>query len=76
MENILHGTLKTCEDKMQFIQDGAVIIRHNTTLKDFFDADWTDRLEMEKQLSYSMELFSDRNMTDIQLPFCDKRLSL
>ncbi len=69
MENILLGTLKTCEDKMQFIQDGAVMIRHNTTLKDFFNADWTDRAEMEKQLSYSMELFSDRNMTDRQFPF-------
>ena len=45
------------------------MIRHNSTLQDFFDADWTDRAEMEKQLSYSMELFSNRNMTEGQSPF-------
>ena len=45
------------------------MIRHNSILRDFFDADWTDRAEMEKQLSYSMELFSNRNMTEGQSPF-------
>lgn len=69
MENILQNTEQTYQDKMQFIQDGAVMIRHNSTLSDFFEGQWTDREEMEKQLSYSMELFSDRNMTDQQLPF-------
>ena len=69
MENILQNTLQNYQSKMQFIQDGAVMIRHNSTLQDFFDADWTDRAEMEKQLSYSMELFSNRNMTEGQSPF-------
>lgn len=69
MENILRNTEQDCQNKMQFIQDGAVMIRHNSTLRKFFEGEWTDREEMEKQLSYSMELFSDRNMTDQQLPF-------
>ena len=69
MENILQNTLQNYQAKMQFIQDGAVMIRHNSILRDFFDADWTDRAEMEKQLSYSMELFSNRNMTEGQSPF-------
>ena len=58
---------------MQFIEDGAVSIRHNMMLNDFFDtgksgADY-DRTVAEPQLSYSMELFSDRNMINKKIPF-------
>ena len=36
MENILQNTLQNYQAKMQFIQDGAVMIRHNSILRGFF----------------------------------------
>ena len=55
MENTLKNTQQEYREKIQFIQDGGVAIRHNAVLKDFFSGNWSDREEMEKQLSYSME---------------------
>lgn len=69
MENTLKNTQQEYREKIQFIQDGGVAIRHNAVLKDFFSGNWSDREEMEKQLSYSMELFSERNMAVQQKPF-------
>ncbi|MCA5962072.1 hypothetical protein LC724_19140 [Blautia sp. RD014234] len=66
IEYVLNSTSQQFQSHMQFIEDGAVSIRHNMMLNDFFDtgksgADY-DRTVAEPQLSYSMELFSDRNM--------------
>lgn len=54
---------------MQFIADGAISIRHNILLDDFFENPEYDSEVVEKQLSYSMELFADRNRVNQQLPF-------
>lgn len=58
---------------MQFIEDGAVSIRHNMMLDAFFEAGISgtdyDPTVIEPQLLYSMELFSDRNMIDRKIPF-------
>jgi len=54
---------------MQFIADGAISIRHNILLDDFFENNGFDRKVVEEQLSYSMELFADRNRVNQQLPF-------
>lgn len=69
MENTLKNTQQEYREKIQFIQDGGVAIRHNAVLKKFFTQSLSDREEMEKQLSYSMELFSERNMAAKQKPF-------
>lgn len=69
MEYMLKNTGQQYQDKIQFIEDGALSIRHNVILKDFFGQKWSDRDEMETQLSYCMELFSERNMVDQQMPF-------
>ena len=73
IEYVLNSTSQQFQSHMQFIEDGAVSIRHNMMLNDFFDtgksgADY-DRTVTEPQLSYSMELFSDRNMINKKIPF-------
>ena len=57
MENILQNTLQNYQAKMQFIQDGAVMIRHNSILRDFFDADWTDRQKWKNSFPTAWSCF-------------------
>lgn len=66
---VLDQTSQQFQTHMQFIEDGAVSIRHNATLNAFFEGNGYDAAEMEPQLSYSMEVFSDRNMVQGQIPF-------
>ena len=69
IEYVLRYTSQQYEAHMQFIEDSVIAIRHNTVLDDFFQKEEYDLEEIEPQLSYSMELFSERNMVDRQLPF-------
>lgn len=69
IEYVLNSTNQQFRSQMQFIEDGGVFIRHNTMLDSFFETGEYDKVEAESQLSYSMELFSERNMIDRQLPF-------
>jgi len=73
IEYVLNSTSQQFQSHMQFIEDGAVSIRHNMMLDAFFEAGESgtgyDRTVAEPQLSYSMELFSDRNMIDRKMPF-------
>ena len=69
---VLNNTGQRFQAYMQFIEDGAVSVRHNSMLDHFFIADneqATSFDELEPQLAYSMELFSERNMLDNQVPF-------
>lgn len=69
IEYVLGSTGQKFQSYMQFIKDGAISLRHNVMLDDFFAGGSYDRSEAEMQLSYSMELFSDRNMIERQTPF-------
>lgn len=69
IEYVLQYTSQQYEAHMQFIEDSVIAIRHNTVLDDFFQKEEYDLEEIEPQLSYSMELFSERNMVERQLPF-------
>lgn len=69
MEYILENTSQQFQDKMQFIGDGAVAVRHNMVLRDFFQKNHYDEKEIEMQLSYSIDLFSERNMAGQGEPF-------
>lgn len=69
IQYVLDQTSQQFQAHMQFIEDGAVSIRHNATLDAFFEGDGYDPAEMEPQLSYSMEVFSDRNMVQRKIPF-------
>lgn len=69
IEYVLKSTTQQYQSHMQFIADGAISIRHNILLDDFFENNSFDREIVEKQLSYSMELFADRNRVNQQLPF-------
>lgn len=69
MEYVLENTGQQFQDRIQFIEDGAVTIRHNVWLEDFFWGDFYDEEAAGEQLSYSMELFSDRNMVQQKIPF-------
>lgn len=66
---VLTNTTEQYQAHMQFIKDGVVSIRHNSMLEDFFDTYEYEETALEVQLSYSMELFADRNMIDRQFPF-------
>lgn len=69
IEYVLRNTSQQYEAHMQFIEDSVIAIRHNTVLDEFFQKEEYDLEEIEPQLSYSMELFSERNMVERQLPF-------
>ena len=69
IEYVLRYTSQQYEAHMQFIEDSVIAIRHNTVLDDFFQKEEYHLEEIEPQLSYSMELFSERNMVERQLPF-------
>ena len=69
IEYVLKSTTQQYQSHMQFIADGAISIRHNILLDDFFENNGFDREVVEEQLSYSMELFADRNRVNQQLPF-------
>ena len=69
IEYVLRYTSQQYDAHMQFIEDSVIAIRHNTVLDDFFQKEEYDLEEIEPQLSYSMELFSERNMVERQLPF-------
>ena len=69
IEYVLKSTTQQYQSHIQFIADGAISIRHNILLDDFFENNSFDREMVEKQLSYSMELFADRNRVNQQLPF-------
>lgn len=69
IEYVLRYTSQQYEAHMQFIEDSVIAIRHNTVLDDFFQKEEYNLEEIEPQLSYSMELFSERNMVERQLPF-------
>lgn len=69
IEYVLRYTSQQYEAHMQFIEDSVIAIRHNTVLDDFFQKEEYDLEKVEPQLSYSMELFSERNMVERQLPF-------
>lgn len=69
MEYILESTNQQFEDHIQFIQDGVITIRHNVWLDDFFWGSAYDAEAAQEQLSYNIELFSDRNIVKQRAPF-------
>lgn len=69
MEYILKNTSQQFQEKIQYIEDGAVAIRHNMALRGFFQENHYDEEEAETQLSYSFDLFSERNMVGQREPF-------
>ena len=69
IEYVLRNTSQQYQAHKQFIEDSVITMRHNTVLNEFFQEKDYDPDEIESQLSYSMELFSQRNMVDRQLPF-------
>lgn len=52
IQYVLDQTSQQFQVHMQFIEDGAVSIRHNTTLDAFFGDAGYDAAEMESQFSY------------------------
>lgn len=69
IEYVLNNTTQQYQSHMQFIEDGAIAIRHNSLLESFFQCNEYDSEEAKKQLVYSMELFAERNRVNQQYPF-------
>lgn len=65
----LENTNEQFDAKVQFIQDSTIAIRHNTIMEEFFKRNHYDEEEVERQLAYCMDLFSDRNMVSQNAPF-------
>ena len=53
------------------MQDGAIALRQSIVLQDFFEKNSYKEDEMEKQLHYSMDLFSERNLIMQSRPFIE-----
>ena len=66
---VLNSTSQQYQSYMQFIEDGVIAVRHNTLLDDFFEHPTYQEDVVVPQLSYSIDLYSDRNMVDYELPF-------
>lgn len=69
IEYYLENTNDQFDAKVQFIQDSTISIRHNTIMEEFFKRNHYDEEEVETQLAYCMDLFSDRNMVTQNAPF-------
>ena len=82
IEYVMQNTNQQFRDRLQFIEDGAIAIRHNVVLQEFFEGKKTPREDGEEdhftgkesqageQLSYAMDLFSPSNMVD-RTPFVE-----
>lgn len=66
---VLETANQQFQDRIRMIQDGAIALRRSAALRDFFEKNHYDREEMETQLSYGMDLFSERNLTEGGAPF-------
>ena len=69
IEYYLENTNEQFDAKVQFIQDSTIAIRHNTIMEEFFKRNHYNEEEVETQLAYCMDLFSDRNMVTQNAPF-------
>ncbi len=69
MEYYIDNTLQQFDDKIQYIKDGAISIRHNNIVDGFFNKNHFDREQAETQLTYCLNLFSPRNMVNEGTPF-------
>ena len=69
IEYYIDNTLQQFDDKIQFIRDGAISIRHNNIMDDFFNKNHFDKKEANTQLTYCLNLFSSRNMVGDGTPF-------
>ena len=69
MEYYLNNTLQQFDDKIQYIKDGAISIRHNVVMDDFFNKNHYNKEEVETQLNYCLDLFSQRNIVEQNTPF-------
>lgn len=69
IEYVLENTSQKFQSHIQFIADGAISVRHNSLLDDFFQSSQYEQDIAKKQLSYSLELFAERNQVNKQIPF-------
>lgn len=70
MEYVLNSTNEKLKSRVEFIEDGAIAIRHNPVLKGFLKNEEYEKEAASSQLGYAMELFSPGNMAE-QIPFVE-----
>ncbi|MDD3361291.1 MAG: sensor histidine kinase [Hespellia sp.] len=71
MDYIITNVNKQFQDKVQFLGDMVVSVRHNTNFDPFFLSEEYQKDELTQQLSYSMDLFSERNIVESQEPYVE-----
>lgn len=60
------------ESKTLFMEDIIITIRHNVMLEDFFAGNEYSAQEINRQLVYNGNLFSERNMVNEKYPFVER----
>ncbi len=69
MNYYLTNTIQQFDDKIRYIKEGAISIRHNVVMEDFFGGEDYDKAEVQTQLTYCFDLFSQRNMVEQKIAF-------
>lgn len=69
IEYFLNNTSQEFVSKVRFIQEGAVSIRHNTTIEAFFHENHFRAKEVETQFAYCLDLLSESNLVGQGSPF-------
>ena len=71
MQYYLSSTLQQFDDKIGYIKDGAISIRHNVVLDAFFHEEQYQEKEVQTQLTYCFDLFSQRNIVGQNTPIVE-----
>jgi len=69
IEYVLESTTQQYQSYMRFIENGEISIRRNRMLDDFFKNNEYDESVAISQLSYSMNIYSESNLVERQIPF-------
>lgn len=69
MNYYLANTIQQFDDKIRYIKEGAISVRHNVVMEDFFGGEDYNKAEVQTQLTYCFDLFSQGNMVEQKLPF-------
>lgn len=59
-------------ENISFIEDGIISIRHNSQIKEFLSSELVTYKDVETQLAYSIDIFSERNRNDSSQPFVSR----
>lgn len=69
IEYVMQGTTRQLNEKINFLESSILSFRYNDLLNSYMLGKNHDNEEIESQLAFSMDLFSDRNRNETSEPF-------